>query len=98
MFASSAPSQNDRWRRCRGRSCRASSLWPGLVDELDENVLEARLVGREVLVGDSEVGEPPHERGDAGPLGVAVELVAERVAVILEPQGPFRKLRRDRGN
>ena len=53
-----------------------------LVDQLDENVLEARLVGRQVLVGDAEVAQAPHQRGDAGPLGMAVEFVAEHVAVI----------------
>ena len=40
--------------------------------------------------------QAPHQRGDAGAFGVAVELVAEHVAVILEPDVPLGELGRNR--
>ena len=48
-------------------------------------------MGGEVLVADVELVQPPHQPGDAGMLGMAVEAVAKRVALILEGEAPLGK-------
>jgi hypothetical protein len=56
--------------------------------ELDEYVLEARLMSGQVLVGDAELGQAPHQRRDSGSFGVAVEFIAKNVAIIFKPNRP----------
>ena len=48
-------------------------------------------MGRQILVGDAEVAEAPHQRGDAGALGMAVELVAQHVAVVARARRSSRQ-------
>jgi hypothetical protein len=55
-----------------------------VLDQIDEDVLEARLARVEILERDPHVRKFPQQRGNAGALGLRVEHVAQPVPLVLE--------------
>ena len=68
-----------------------------MLDQVDEDVLQARLGGVEILEPDAELGELAQQRRDAGAFGLGIESVAQAMSLILERDMPFVELGGDDG-
>ena len=62
------------------------------MDQFYEDLLQAGLMRRQVLVQDAGIRKAAHQRSDSGPLGMAVKLVTKHMAVVIQAQIPLRQL------
>src|SRR3546814_2736046 len=74
-----APARSGRWGGWRTRSCAGSVP---AVHEADEDLPKRTLAGIEVLEVDAVRGQPAQQVGDAGFLGLGVEGVDQRLAIV----------------
>src|SRR6478672_1313262 len=90
MFGGSGASRTCRWPRRPASSC---GYLPTVLDQADEDVFQARLLGVEILEANAGVPHCREQRRDPGALGLGVEFIGERGAAVAEARRPVSQAR-----